>query len=284
MPAGDVLLEDVVLGRARDRVARDALGLGRGDVERQQDRRRGVDRHRRADPVERQALEQDGHVGEAGDRHADPAHLPFRLPGVRVVAHLGRQVERDRQPGLALLEQVAEPAVGLLGGGEAGVLAHRPEAAPVHRRLDAPGERVLARAGRDRAPRRGRPRRPACTGPGSRSPTRSRTVGRRSAAPRSAFARTSSRQRSRPGSAAFAGRAVPGAGRRGPVARRSFEHQQEVPDLDRAPDARRPRWRRSRRAGRGARSASSSPPPPGVAGRPRPDRPAPPRLTRSVPE
>ena len=34
-PAGDVLLEDVVLGRARDPVAGDALLLGRGDVERQ---------------------------------------------------------------------------------------------------------------------------------------------------------------------------------------------------------------------------------------------------------
>ena len=38
---------------------------------------------------------------------------------VRVVAHLGRQVEGDRQPGLALLEEVAEAPVGLLGGREA---------------------------------------------------------------------------------------------------------------------------------------------------------------------
>jgi hypothetical protein len=63
--------------------------------------------------------------------------------GVRVVAHLGRQVEGDRQAGLALLEEVAEPSVGLLGGREARVLAHRPEAACVfsliHRRLGAAG-------------------------------------------------------------------------------------------------------------------------------------------------
>ena len=63
------------------------------------------------------------------DRDADPADLARRLRRVRVVAHLGRQVERDRQAGLALLEQVAEPAVRLLGGREAGVLAHRPEPA-----------------------------------------------------------------------------------------------------------------------------------------------------------
>ena len=76
--------------------------------------------------------------------HADPADLALRLRGVGVVAHLGRQVEGDRQPGLALLEEVAEAPVRLLGGREAGVLAHRPEPAPVHRRLDAAGERVLA--------------------------------------------------------------------------------------------------------------------------------------------
>ena len=69
---------------------------------------------------------------------------PFGGRRVRVVAHLGRQVERDRQAGLALVQQVAEALVGLLGRGEPGVLAHRPEAAAVHRRLDAPGERVLA--------------------------------------------------------------------------------------------------------------------------------------------
>ena len=144
-PAGDVLLEDVVLGRARDPVARHALLLGGGRVEREQDRRRRVDRHRRADLAERQAVEQDLHVGERADRDADPADLPRRLRRVRVVAHLGRQVERDRQARLALLEEVAEAAVRLLGGREARVLAHRPEPRAVHRGLDAAGERVLAR-------------------------------------------------------------------------------------------------------------------------------------------
>ena len=119
--------------------------LGRGDVQRQQDRRRGVDRHRGADLAERQAIEQDRHVGEARDRDADAADLALRVGRIRVVAHLGRQVEGDRQPGLALLEEVAEAPVRLLGGREARVLAHRPEATPVHRRLDAAGERVLAR-------------------------------------------------------------------------------------------------------------------------------------------
>ena len=79
------------------------------------------------------------------DRHADLADLALGLGRIGVVAHLGRQVEGDRQAGLALVEQVTEAPVGLRGRGEAGVLAHRPEAAAVHRRLDAARERILAR-------------------------------------------------------------------------------------------------------------------------------------------
>src|SRR6185369_13548778 len=47
--------------------------------------------------------------------------------------------------GLAVVEQVAEALVGLLGRAEARELAHRPEAAAVHRRVDAARERELAR-------------------------------------------------------------------------------------------------------------------------------------------
>ena len=64
-------------------LARDALGLGGRHVQGEQDRRRGVDRHRGADLAERQAVEQDRHVGEARDRDADPADLPLRLAARR---------------------------------------------------------------------------------------------------------------------------------------------------------------------------------------------------------
>ena len=43
-----------------------------------------------------------------------------------------------------MVEQEAEALVGLLGGAEAGELAHRPEPAAVHRRVDAARERKLA--------------------------------------------------------------------------------------------------------------------------------------------
>ena len=211
------------------------------------------------------------------DRDADPADLALRLGRVGVVAHLGRQVEGDRQPGLALVEEVAEPPVGLLGGREARVLAHRPEAAAVHRRLDAARERVLTGTAQvailveaggvgrrvevaDDDPRRGLEGVAALRG-----------------GPR-ALARRVSRHRSRAGS----GR-LPGRTRRPGHALGSPEHDQRIAELDRLAD-RRPRpARRSRPAVPAARSPSSSPPPRGAAGRPRrPPLPSPPP-TRRVP-
>ena len=84
-----------------------ALPPGHGDVQRQQDDRRGVDGHRRRDAVERDAVEQHGHVLDRVDRHADAADLAGRQAVVRVVADLRRQIEGDAQARDALREQVA---------------------------------------------------------------------------------------------------------------------------------------------------------------------------------
>ena len=90
------------------------------------------------------AVEDGLHVGERVDRDADLADLAGRALVVGVEPHLGRQVEGGREAGLALGEQELEALVGRLGRAEAGVLADRPVAAAVHRRLDAARERVLA--------------------------------------------------------------------------------------------------------------------------------------------
>ena len=200
---------------------------------------------------------------------------PAACGRVRVVAHLGRQVEGDRQAGLALVEQVAEAAVGLLGRGEAGVLAHRPEPAAVHRRLDAPGERelawapevaVLVEAGRCRRP---------CTGRGPRCRTMVANRSRRSGGRRRAAL---ARRVVAP--ALAAGSSAP---RRAGVVVASLDDDQHVAELDASP-GRRPRIR-STVPGRGARSsfcifiASTA----SSAGRPRRDRPGRPRPTRPGP-
>ena len=153
--------------------------------------------------LEGQVGQQDLHVVDGADGHADPSDLPGGQRRIRVIAHLRGQVEGDRQAGLPLLEQVAEALVGLGRAGEAGVLAHRPEAAAVHRRLDAAREGELARAARGRRPRRVSPCPPACRGLPTSMSDVVRNVRAAQAAPSRARARVVSRQRSRPGSAAI---------------------------------------------------------------------------------
>ena len=70
---------------------------------------------------------------------------PCAIGRVGVVAHLGGQVEGDGQARRAVRDQLLVAGVGLGGRAEAGVLAHRPRAAGVHRRVDAAGEGVRAR-------------------------------------------------------------------------------------------------------------------------------------------
>ena len=92
-----------------------------------------------------EALEQDLRLAQVRQRHADLADLRARHGMGRVVAALRRQVERDGQTGLALLQQELVALVGFLGRAEAGVLADGPQPALVAVGEDAAGERVLAR-------------------------------------------------------------------------------------------------------------------------------------------
>ena len=146
--ARDVFLQDVVLNRARQLLRRHALALADRDVQRQQDDRRRVDRHRRRHLVERDAVEQRRHVVDRIDRHADAPDFARRQVVIAVVADLRRQIERDAQAADALRQQVAIALVGFRRGAEAGVLPHRPQPAAIHRRLDAAGERKFAWKGK----------------------------------------------------------------------------------------------------------------------------------------
>jgi hypothetical protein len=138
--ARDVLLEDVVLNRARHLPRVATLPARHRDVEREQDDGRRVDRHRSRDTIQRDAVEQDRHVFDRIDGDANLADLSRGKRVIGVVADLGRQVERNTQSHDPLRQEVAVSPVRVRGGGEAGVLAHRPRAAAVHRRLNAAGE------------------------------------------------------------------------------------------------------------------------------------------------
>ncbi len=68
------------------------------------------------------------HVPLVGDRDADLADLAAGENVIGVITRLGRQVEGDREAGLALGEVAAIELVGALGVGVPGVGAHHPGA------------------------------------------------------------------------------------------------------------------------------------------------------------
>src|SRR5690348_15972673 len=84
------------------------------------------------------------HVRQRTDGYSAFADLSARQFMVGVVAHQGRQIEGDRNAVLSLGEQIAEARVRLLGGAEAGELAHGPKTGAVHGWVDAPRVRRLA--------------------------------------------------------------------------------------------------------------------------------------------
>ena len=161
---GHVLLQDVVLDGAPEQGRVDPVLLGHQLVEEQQDGGGGVDGHRGGDLVEREPGQQEPHVGHRVDGHPHLSHLALGTRMVRVVAHLGGEVEGARQAGLARIQQELEPLVGRLGRAEPGVLAHGPQPPPVHVGPDAPGVGVLT--GRAQTARRD----PSPRGPPARRP------------------------------------------------------------------------------------------------------------------
>ncbi len=138
------LLEDVVLHRAAECGGIDALAFADHLVHGQEDGRGRVDRERGRDPVERNAVEDRLHVCKRVDRDADLSNLALGQLVVGVHPHLGREIERDREPGLPLAQEVAKSLVGVLGAAPTRVEAHRPEALSIHRRIDAARVRILA--------------------------------------------------------------------------------------------------------------------------------------------
>ena len=124
--ARDVLLENVVLDRARERGPRHLLPPRHRDVQGQEDDRRRIDGHRCRHPIERDGVEEAGHVLHRVDRDADPADFSGGQRVIGVVAHLRRQIERHAETGDAVLQQIPVSGIGLRGAAEARVLPHRP--------------------------------------------------------------------------------------------------------------------------------------------------------------
>jgi hypothetical protein len=114
-------------------------------IERHDDDRRRIDRHRDRYFLKVDTVEQDEHVVECVVRHAEPANFTGRARIVAIEPHERRQVERGRESGLPLRQQELEPLVRLSRRTETGELPHRPQATAVHTRVYAAREWVLAR-------------------------------------------------------------------------------------------------------------------------------------------
>ncbi len=84
------------------------------------------------------------HIAQAADGDAYLAHFSFGEVVIGVIADLRRQVKGHGKAGLPLLDQVLVAAVAFGGVAKAGVLAHGPQPAAVHVRLDAAREGVFA--------------------------------------------------------------------------------------------------------------------------------------------
>ena len=102
--ARQIFLDDVVLRRAGELLARYALFVGERRIEREQPSRCRVDRHRGVHFAERDTVEQCPHVADMRNRHANLADLAFGERMIAVVTGLGRQIEGDRKPGLPLAQ------------------------------------------------------------------------------------------------------------------------------------------------------------------------------------
>ncbi len=141
---GDVFLEDVILDGATQLFHRDAPLLSGHDVHGPDHCCRAVDSHGGGDLVNGDAVEEDLHVGQRRHGHPALAKLALGFGSIGVVAVKGGEIEGYRETGLTVLQQVLVTGVGLFGCAKAGEHAHGPQAATVHGRVDAPGERILA--------------------------------------------------------------------------------------------------------------------------------------------
>ena len=140
-----VLLENVVLDRPLQLRDGNTLLFGGGNVKAEQHGRRAVNGHGGGDLVERDSVEQGLHVCQT--RHCDAALADLALGTrmIRVIPHEGGKIEGHGKAGLAPLQPELVAGVGIFCGAEAGKLAHGPEPAAIHGRVNAASIREVAR-------------------------------------------------------------------------------------------------------------------------------------------
>lgn len=147
------LFEDVVLECAAEGVPGDVALFGHREVHGPDDTCGCVDGLGDGDGVDGDVGVEAVHVLDGVDGDAAFSDLAEREGVVGVSAHEGGEVEGGGETGVGgglgfgLVEDVLEACVGVVGGAEAGELAHGPEAGAVALREEAAGVRELAGVG-----------------------------------------------------------------------------------------------------------------------------------------
>ena len=116
------------------------LLFGGDDVEGQDGEHGAIHGHRDRHLAEVDLVEEDFHVEDAVDGHTGLADVAHDALVVRVITAVGGQVEGTGETLLTGGDVAAVEGVGLLGGGETGVLADGPGAHDVHRRVGSAQE------------------------------------------------------------------------------------------------------------------------------------------------
>src|SRR5437867_198889 len=102
----DVLLQNVILNCARKPRERSTLPFGDGEIEREQNRRGGVDGHRGGNAFERDPLEESFHILEGIDGYSDAAHFSLGQRMIGVEADLGGKIKSYGKSSRPLREQI----------------------------------------------------------------------------------------------------------------------------------------------------------------------------------
>ena len=130
--AGQVFLDDIVLGGAAESAPRHPGFFSRRDIKRQQPGCRGIDGHRGIHLVQGNIPKQGLHVTQMADWHADLADFAQGQGMVRIVAGLGRQVESHRKAGLSAPQIGAEEGVRFGRRSMPGIGPEKPRTVTLH--------------------------------------------------------------------------------------------------------------------------------------------------------
>ena len=135
------LLEDIVLDGTCHLLEFGTLLESGVDIEREDRQHGAVHGHGDGHLVQGDAGEEDLHVLQRADRHTCFADVTYDAHVIGVVAAVGREVEGYGQTFLTGSEVTAVEGIGLLSGGESGVLTDGPRTERIHGAVRATEER-----------------------------------------------------------------------------------------------------------------------------------------------